>query len=174
MEINKLRSFVKDVPDFPKKGILFRDITPLLSDQKALSAAIERLVAPWLGEQVDLVAGAESRGFIFGAAVAQRLNAGFIPIRKPGKLPSDVYSEKYGLEYGTDQLELHQGVIKEGQRVLLIDDLLATGGTLEACCKLVIKSGGVVLGCGVLIELIELDGRRRLNSHNVISVLEYS
>ena len=173
MEKNELQTYVRDVPDFPKEGILFRDITPLLSDQNALSAAIDRLVEPWLNDQIDVVAGAESRGFIFGAAVAERLSAGFIPIRKPGKLPCEVYSEKYDLEYGVDHLEVHQGIIEKGQRVLLIDDLLATGGTLEACCKLVIKCGGVVAGCGVLIELMNLNGRQRLKPYKVIGVLEY-
>lgn len=174
MDLEHLHKFVTDVKDFPKKGIVFRDISPLLADPSALESAITYLVQPWLSKSIDIVAGAESRGFIFGAVVAQTLNAGFVPIRKPGKLPKEVYTQSYQLEYGLDELQIHQDVIKKNQRVLLVDDLLATGGTLRACTCLINKIGAEIAGCAVLIELIRLGGRDFLKPYKVTSVLEYS
>ncbi|MEP0841312.1 MAG: adenine phosphoribosyltransferase [Phycisphaerae bacterium] len=158
----ELRRLIRDVPDFPKPGILFKDITPLLADPAGLSLAVEFLTQPFRNQHIDIVVGAESRGFIFGTAVARNLSAGFVPIRKPGKLPADKLSLTYDLEYGSDTLEIHADAIKPGQRVLLLDDLLATGGTMKACCELVEKLGGTIVGISILIELSELAGRRKL------------
>jgi adenine phosphoribosyltransferase len=160
--VPELRRLIRDVPDFPKPGILFKDITPLLADPAGLSLAVEFLTQPFRNQHIDIVVGAESRGFIFGTAVARNLSAGFVPIRKPGKLPADKLSLTYDLEYGSDTLEIHADAIKPGQRVLLLDDLLATGGTMKACCELVEKLGGTIVGISILIELSELAGRRKL------------
>src|SRR5579862_5878165 len=138
----QLKSLIRDIPDFPKKGILFRDITPLLADPSGLALAVELLANPFRGKNIDLVVGAESRGFIFGTAVACCLSAGFVLVRKPGKLPHKKISMSYELEYGTDSLEMHADAIVKGQRVLIVDDLLATGGTMKACCDMVNKLGG--------------------------------
>ena len=140
--VQELKGFIRDVPDFPKSGIMFRDITPLLADPGALSLAVEFMTYAYRSQAVDIVVGAESRGFIFGTAIARNLSAGFVPIRKPGKLPSKKLSLTYDLEYGTDTLEVHADAIKPGQRVLMVDDLLATGGTMRACCELVERLGG--------------------------------
>jgi len=153
---------IRDVPDFPKPGVLFKDITPLLADPATLALAVELMANPFRTKRIELVVGAESRGFIFGAAVAQALSAGFVPIRKPGKLPSSIHGVDYGLEYGSDRVEIHQDAIRPGQRVLMVDDLLATGGTMKACCDLVECLEGDIIGTTVLIELLDLKGRERL------------
>jgi adenine phosphoribosyltransferase len=171
--IAELRRLIRDIPDFPKPGIVFKDITPLLSDPAGLALAVELMAQPYRGKHVDLVVGAESRGFIFGTAVAKALAAGFVPVRKPGKLPFSSHRNEYALEYGTDALEMHTDAIRAGQRVLVIDDLLATGGTVSACCELVRKLGGELLGVVVLIELADLGGRKKLGQTPVTSVLRY-
>ncbi len=172
--MDQLRELIHDVPDFPKPGIVFKDFTPLLADPKGLALAVELMANPYRGQRVDLVLGAESRGFIFGTAIAQALSAGFVPVRKGGKLPRHVKRIEYALEYGTDKLEMHADAIRKGQRVLLVDDLLATGGTLEACAKLVEGSGAEVIGMTVLIEISVLNGRRRVEQHgDVHAVLKY-
>jgi adenine phosphoribosyltransferase len=169
-----LRSLIRDVPDFPKPGILFRDFTPLLSDPAGLALSVELMVNPFRGKHVDLVAGAESRGFIFGTAMAQSLSAGFVPIRKPGKLPARKVEMGYELEYGKDRLEIHSDAVKPGQRIVLVDDLLATGGTMEACCKLVRSLGAEIAGISVLIELKGLAGRDKLSEYGEVrSVIQY-
>src|SRR5215210_5681640 len=168
-----LRRLIRDIPDFPKKGILFRDITPLLADASAIALAVELLANPFRGKNIDLVVGAESRGFIFGTAVACCLSAGFVIVRKPGKLPHTRISMSYDLEYGKDTLEMHSDAIVAGQRVLIVDDLLATGGTMKACCDLVTKLGGTIAGIAVLIELTGLAGRDKLKPHVVHSVVKY-
>ncbi len=173
IRITKLRELIRDVPDFPKPGVLFKDITPLLASPAGLSLAVEYLTQPFRGIDVDLVVGAESRGFIFGTAVARNMSAGFVPVRKPGHLPAETASEEYDLEYGTDSLEIHRDAIKPGQRVLLVDDLLATGGTMAACCRLVSSLGGEIVGIAVLIELGSLSGREKLSDYPVHSILTY-
>lgn len=168
-----LKKFVRDVPDYPKPGILFRDITPLLGDASALEAATDALAELFEGEDVDVIAAAEARGFIFAAPLAIRLGVGFVPIRKPGKLPYESHSYAYDLEYGSDELQIHVDGVQKGQRVLLMDDLLATGGTMEACCRLLEKAGAEIVGCAFLIHLIELAGERRLEPYRCRSVLSY-
>lgn len=168
-----LKKFVRDIPDYPKPGILFRDITPMLADPDALSAAADALVEPFLSQKIDIVAAAEARGFIFAAPLAMRLGAGFVPIRKPGKLPFEMHSFAYELEYGTDELQIHVDGVKPGQRVLIVDDLLATGGTMEACCRLLEKCDAEIVGCTFLIHLADLGGEARLNPYDVHSVLTY-
>jgi len=168
-----LKRLIHDVPDFPKPGILFRDITPLLADPSGLALSIELLANPFRGKHIDLVIGAESRGFIFGTAVACCLSAGFGLVRKPKKLPRERISASYDLEYGQDTLEMHADAIVRGQRVLIVDDVLATGGTMNACCELVEKLGGHLAGIAVLIELAALKGRERLGNRPVHSVLQY-
>ncbi len=171
--VEHLRRLIRDVPDFPKPGIVFKDITPLLRDPAGLALAVELMVQPFRGNKVDVVVGAESRGFIFGTAVAKALSVGFVPIRKPGKLPAQVHRHEYELEYGSDALEIHTDALKAGQRVVVVDDLLATGGTLAACCELVRGLGADVLAVAVLIELVTLEGRKRLRGENVFSVLTF-
>jgi len=161
-----LTKYIRDISDWPKEGVVFKDITPLLRDPAALAMAVEQMVSPFRDQDIDVVAGAESRGFIFGTALAQALNAGFIPIRKPNKLPWKTHAIEYGLEYGTDELQIHQDAITEGQRVLLADDLLATGGTMKACCDLVEKLGANLVGITVLIELTFLPGREQIKPHD--------
>jgi len=173
MTMTDLKTQIRHVPDFPKAGILFYDITTLLQDPAGLRAAIDSLTMPFSGQHIDLVVGIESRGFIFGAAVADRLGAGFVPIRKPGKLPSACVRESYALEYGTDALEIHQDAVKPGQRVLIVDDLLATGGTARATAELVRKIGGKVYALAFLIELVALDGRSKLVGERVHASLQY-
>lgn len=173
IKITKLRELIRDIPDYPKPGVVFKDVTPLLRDPAGLSLAVEYLTQPFRHLQVDLVAGAESRGFIFGTAVARNLSAGFIPIRKPGRLPGKTRSEEYALEYGTDRVEIHEDAIEPGQHVLMIDDLLATGGTMGACCRLVSSLGGKIIGIAVLIELAFLNGRKLLGDRAVHSILTY-
>ncbi len=165
---------IREVPDWPKPGISFKDITPLLSDPAGLAMAVELMVNPFRGKGISLVAGAESRGFIFGTAIAQALSAGFVPIRKPKKLPWKTCHIEYELEYGTDRLEVHADAIKKGQRVLLVDDLLATGGTMVACCQLAQQLGAEIAGIAVLIELTFLPGRERLQRFGEVhSVIRY-
>lgn len=159
---NQLLALIKDVHDFPKKGIVFKDFTPLLADPAALALAVELMVNPFRGKRVDLVLGAESRGFIFGTAIAQALSAGFVPIRKAGKLPRAVHHVEYELEYGVDRLEIHAEDIPKDSRVLIVDDLLATGGTLRASRELAGMAGARVIGATVLIELKALQGRAKL------------
>ena len=168
-----IKDLVRDVRDDPKPGIVFKDITPVLSDIDALRTSIKEMAAPFTNLGIDIVVGIESRGFIFGAPIADLLNAGFVPVRKPGKLPWKTKSVSYELEYGTDTLEIHKDAITEGQNVLIVDDLLATGGTAEATCKLVSKLGGNIKGLSVLIELKDLKGRKRLNQYNVHSLVQY-
>ena len=169
----QLRRLIRDIPDFPKPGILFRDITPLLADASGLALAVELLANPYRGKGIDLVVGAESRGFIFGTAVACCLSAGFVIVRKPGKLPHKRISKSYDLEYGKDTLEMHADAIVKGQRVLIVDDLLATGGTMRACCDLVNELGGEIAGIAVLIELADLRGRDKLKPYDIHSVIRY-
>ncbi len=171
--VDSIADRIRDVPDFPKKGILFKDITPVLSDIDTLRASIKEMAAPFMNLEIDVVVGIESRGFIFGAPIADVLNCSFVPVRKPGKLPWKTESVSYELEYGTDALEIHEDAITEGQNVLIVDDLLATGGTAEATCKLVSKLGGNIKGLSLLIELEGLNGRKRLNQYNVHSLVQY-
>jgi adenine phosphoribosyltransferase len=168
-----LRDYIRDVPDFPKPGILFRDITPLLGNPQAFRSAIVRLAEHYRGKPVDLVAAAEARGFIFAAPLALELSVGFVPVRKPGKLPFDTHAFHYELEYGTDSLEIHIDGISPGQSVLVVDDLLATGGTVEACCRLVEKCGAKVVGCAFLIDLAPLKGAQRLAAYEPFSLIRY-
>ena len=169
----QLRRLIRDIADFPKPGILFRDITPMLADPPGLALAVELMANPFRGKNIDLVVGAESRGFIFGTAVACCLSAGFVIVRKPGKLPHSKISMTYDLEYGKDTLEMHSDSIVKGQRVLVVDDLLATGGTMKACCDLVQGVGGHIAGVAVLTELLPLAGRAKVAPHQVHSVLKY-
>ncbi len=166
-----LKHYIRDIPDFPKPGILFRDITPLLADASALRQAVAALAERFRPKKVDLVAAVEARGFILGAPVAVELGAGFVPVRKPRKLPAKTLSCSYDLEYGTDTIEMHADAIRPGARVLVIDDLLATGGTVEACCRLIEKAGGTVAGCGFLIELDELGGAKKIARYDVFSLV---
>ena len=171
--VGRLTSLIRDIPDFPQPGILFRDIAPLLSDPAGLALAVELMANPYRGKGVDLVVGAESRGFIFGTAVACGLSAGFGLVRKPGKLPFRRVSMDYELEYGRNTLEMHADAVVPGQRVLIVDDVLATGGTMRACVDLVRQLGGEVVGCAVLIELAGLDGRAKVGDAEVQSVVKY-
>jgi adenine phosphoribosyltransferase len=171
--MDDLKTKIRSVPDFPKAGILFYDITTLMQDADGLRAAIDGLAAPFDGQGIDLVVGIESRGFIFGAAVADRIHAGFTPVRKPGKLPSTKVRQTYDLEYGSDSLEMHDDGVAKGQRVLIVDDLLATGGTAKATVDLVTQLGGEVFALAFLIELVALNGRQRLGNHRVHTVLKY-
>jgi adenine phosphoribosyltransferase len=168
-----LRSLIRDIPDFPKPGINFKDVTPLMADAEALADAVARLAAYARPMQVDCVVAAEARGFLLGPALAVELGAGFALARKPGKLPYDTVSAEYLLEYGASQLELHTDAVASGKRVLVHDDLLATGGTAAALCELVEQLGGEVVGCGFLIELAFLDGRKRLGDREVHALLSY-
>ena len=171
--MDHLKARIRNVPDFLKAGILFYDITTLLQDAAGLREAIDSLALPFRATGIDVVVGIESRGFIFGAAVADRIGSGFIPVRKPGKLPSKTVRETYALEYGTDTLEMHDDAIRAGQRVLIVDDLLATGGTARATANLVKRLGGEVHALAFLIELIALNGRQRFANETVHAVLKY-
>ena len=168
-----IENAIRDIPNFPKKGVIFKDITPVLSDIDLFRKAIKKMAEPFMNQSIDVVVGIESRGFIFGAPIADVLNCNFVPVRKPGKLPWKTESVSYELEYGTDVLEIHKDAITEGQNVLIVDDLLATGGTAEATCKLVSKLGGNIKGLSVLIELEDLNGRKKLNQYNVHSLVKY-
>jgi adenine phosphoribosyltransferase len=168
-----LRSHIRDIPDFPQPGIVFKDITPLLLDPRALSAAVDGLAGWARPREIDLVVAAEARGFILGAALARELGAGFVPARKPGKLPHDTVSAEYVLEYGVDALEMHADALAHGTRVLLHDDLLATGGTARALAELVEGAGGRIAGCGFLVELSFLGGREKLVGYDVHALVTY-
>jgi adenine phosphoribosyltransferase len=168
-----LKQHIRHVPDFPKAGILFYDITTLLRDPQGFQTTIDLLSTPYQAQGIDAVVGIESRGFILGAAVAERIGAGFIPIRKPGKLPAKALKESYALEYGTDALEIHEDAVVPGQRILVVDDVLATGGTAAAAAQLVRKLGGELHGMAFLIELLALNGKARLTNEKVYSVLQY-
>jgi len=169
----ELKQYIRDVPDWPKKGILFRDITPLLANPKAFSTAVDALCADFIGVGIEYVAAVEARGFIFGSAVAEKLGAGFVPIRKQGKLPSKTESITYDLEYGTDTLEVHSDTVESSAKVLMVDDLLATGGTMAAACRLIEKIGGQVAGIVFLIELAGLHGREKIANYKVKSIISY-
>jgi len=171
--LDALKSKIRHVPDFPKAGILFYDVTTLLRDPEGFRIAVDSLANPYANKGISLVVGIESRGFILGAAVADRIGAGFVPVRKVGKLPSKTVKVSYDLEYGSDSLEMHNDAIEAGQRVLIVDDLLATGGTARATVDLVKQVGGHVEGVAVLIELAELNGRSRLQGEPVFAVLQY-
>tara|TARA_R110002050_G_scaffold1244_2_gene8489 strand:- start:14968 stop:15483 length:516 start_codon:yes stop_codon:yes gene_type:complete len=171
--MDQLKAKIRDIPDFPKKGIMFKDITPLVQDPTSLRLAIAGLIAPFKNTEITAVAGMEARGFIFGSLVAWELNVGFIPLRKPGKLPYDVQSVDYQLEYGDASLEAHIDAINPGDRILLIDDLLATGGTAKASCQLVEKLGGEVIACAFVVELATLDGRDQLSHYPIHSLIQY-
>ena len=168
------RSLIRDIPDFPKEGILFKDITPLLSNRKALDSAIADMAAPYKSANVEMVIGIESRGFLFGPGVASHLDCGFAPVRKPGKLPYQTEMQSYDLEYGSDTLEIHIDAVRPGGNVLIVDDLLATGGTASAAVKLVEKVGGKVAGFSFVIELAFLNGRNHLGGAPVNALIEYS
>ena len=168
-----LRDFIRDVPDFPKPGILFKDITPLLGNADAFKSCVDRLAEQFEGRKIDAVAAAEARGFLFGTPLALRLGAGFIPIRKPGKLPYSKIGIEYALEYGTDRLEVHGDALAPGHRILLMDDVLATGGTMVACRDLVKQTGAEVVACAFVIELSFLGGRARLEPAEIFSLMTY-
>ena len=168
-----LSSYIRSIPDFPKPGIQFKDITPLLSDARAFRAAIEQMAANHQGQKLDAVAAAEARGFIFAAPLALELGVGFVPIRKPGKLPFNTHVLEYALEYGKDKLEMHVDALSANRRVLLVDDLLATGGTMQACCQLAEQTGATVAGCTFLVELAFLKGREKLAPYEVFSLIRY-
>lgn len=171
--MNRLKAKIRDISDFPKPGILFKDITPLVQDPASLRFAVSELIRPFKDSNITAVAGMEARGFIFGSLAAWELNVGFIPLRKPGKLPYDVQSVAYTLEYGEACLEAHIDAIKAGDRILLIDDLLATGGTAKASCQLVEKLGGDVVACAFIIELTTLNGREHISDYPIHSLIHY-
>jgi adenine phosphoribosyltransferase len=168
-----LSKYIRDIPDFPKPGILFKDITPLLAEPRAFREAIDRLAARYACREIEAVAAAEARGFLFAAPLALRLEKPLIPLRKPGKLPYRTHTHQYDLEYGSAELQMHIDSVAKGHRVLLVDDLLATGGTMEAGCKLIEKAGGMVEACAFLVELTFLHGRERLRPHEVFSLMQY-
>jgi len=168
-----LNKYIREIPNFPKEGIQYKDITPLLQSPEAIKESVAQFLALIGDEKIDKVVGIESRGFLFGMLLAEKLNAGFVPIRKPGKLPAETYSEVYELEYGKDTLEIHCDAIQKGERIILHDDVLATGGTARAACDLVKKMGAEIVQCNFLIELSILNGRKKLNSYAVKSLLKY-
>ena len=170
---DQLKRLIREVPDFPKKGILFYDITTLLKDKVGFATLVDRLSEHYLNQNIDLVLGMEARGFIFAPALAYRLNAGFVPVRKVGKLPAETVKFDYALEYGTNSLEMHKDAIQKGQRVLIVDDLLATGGTADATAKLATMLGAEIAGLGFVVELDFLNGREKLKGHDVMSLLHY-
>ena len=171
--MQRLKAKIRDIPDFPEPGIIFRDITPLVADPSALQLSMYQLLQPFIGEPINAVAGMEARGFIFGSLAAWELGVGFIPLRKPGKLPYDVQSASYSLEYGSAALEVHTDAVNAGDRILLIDDLIATGGTAKASCELVEALGGEIVACAFVIELDALNGREKLSKYRVHSLLHY-
>ena len=171
--MQNFENFIRNVPDFPVKGIQFKDITTLLKESDIFPMAVDYMYAPFRTQEITKIVGIESRGFIFGAALAYKLNVGFIPVRKPGKLPADTLVEEYQLEYGKDSLEIHKDAITASDQVLIVDDLLATGGTAAATCSLVEKLGGTIVGLSFLIELTELKGRDKISNYNVHSLIQY-
>ncbi|TRO64002.1 adenine phosphoribosyltransferase [Christiangramia sabulilitoris] len=170
----QLEKYVRNITDFPKKGVSYKDITPLLLDPQAMNQAVELFLKNLPHRNLDKVVGIESRGFFFATLLADKLKAGFIPVRKPGKLPHRTHSENYDLEYGSDTLEIHEDAIKKGEKILLHDDVLATGGTAAATCKLIERCGGEIVQCNFLVELEFLNGRARLEKYNVSSLIQYS
>ncbi len=171
--MEQLKAAIREIPDWPKKGILFYDVTTLLKNGQCFHEVINALTTPYENKQVDLVIGIEARGFIMAPTVAYRLKAGFVPVRKPGKLPAATHKVSYELEYGTDTLEIHQDAIEPGNRVLIVDDLIATGGTARAVADIVEKMGGTVVGLAFMVELTALKGRQKLGNHKITSVLKY-
>lgn len=171
--MERLETYIRNIPDFPEPGIQFKDITPLVKDPAMLKLAVHQLIHPFLGENITAVAGMEARGFIFGSLAAWELGIGFIPLRKPGKLPYDVESLSYDLEYGSASLEVHIDALEKGDRVLLVDDLMATGGTAAASCELVEKLGAEVAACAFVVELDFLNGRDKLSKYNIHSLIHY-
>ncbi|MFZ0490645.1 MAG: adenine phosphoribosyltransferase [Salegentibacter sp.] len=171
--MENLEAFIRDIPDFPKQGIVYKDISPLLQNPAAMKRAVDLFLEKLSGEKIDKVVGIESRGFFFATLLAERLNAGFVPIRKPGKLPYKTHREEYALEYGTDILEIHQDAISSGENILIHDDVLATGGTALAACNLVEKLGGNIIQCNFLVELSFLKGKEKLANYEVQSLLKY-
>ena len=172
-DTSSLRELVRDIPDWPKPGIVFRDITPLLAAPDAFALTVDALAAPYADEQIDKVIGIEARGFVFAAPLAYRRGAGFVPVRKAGKLPWEIEREEYALEYGTDLLELHRDAVHPGEHVLIVDDVIATGGTAAASARLVERLGGIVAGFSFLLELVDLGGRVQLEGRRVHAVLRY-
>jgi adenine phosphoribosyltransferase len=172
-DTSALREFVRDIPDWPKPGIIFRDITPLLAAPDAFALTVDALAAPYADEPIDKVIGIEARGFVFAAPLAYRRGAGFIPVRKAGKLPWEIEREEYALEYGTDLLEVHRDAVHPGEHVLIVDDVIATGGTASAAARLVERLGGTVAGFTFLLELVDLGGRAKLDGYRVHTVLSY-
>lgn len=168
-----LKHYIRNIPDFPKKGILFRDITTLLKEPNVFKEVIDQLVNHYKNMEIDKIASVEARGYIFGGALAYLLGCGFVPVRKPGKLPAKTTSLDYALEYGTNTIEMHTDAITQGEKVLVFDDLLATGGTVQATCKLVESLGGTVVGCAFLISLTELKGIEKIQKYDVFSLIEY-
>ena len=173
MSAEELRARIREIPDFPKPGILFYDITTLLKDGAAFRESIDLMLEPYRGEKIDIVVGMESRGFIFSAPMAYQLNAGLVPVRKLGKLPAETITVEYALEYGSNTLEIHRDAIQPGQKVLIVDDLLATGGTAAAVARMVREAGGTVAGIGVVVELTFLNGRRKLDGADVFALIQY-
>ena len=168
-----LKQYIRDIPDFPEPGILFRDITPILRDPQAFKVVINRLIDHYRNVTFDTIVAVESRGFLFGAPMAYLMDKSFVPVRKQGKLPAETHTADYSLEYGNNTMEIHAGDISEGDRVLILDDLLATGGTLDATARLVEVSGGSIAGIGLVIELMDLGGRERLSDYDVFSLVQY-
>lgn len=168
-----LNAYIRSIPDFPKPGILFRDITPLLGNAEAFAEAIRQMADAVRDLGIQQIAAAEARGFLFASALALELGTGLVPIRKPGKLPYDTISHSYDLEYGTDTLQIHADAVQQGAKVLVVDDLLATGGTIDACCKLVEKAGGIVAACLFLVELVDLGGAEKIKNYNKISLIPF-
>ncbi len=173
MDCSHLKKLIREIPDFPKKGILFYDITTLLKDKTGFATLIDALAEYYIDKKIDQVVGIEARGFIFGPALAYRLNAGFVPVRKPKKLPGETHKITYQLEYGSDSLEIHKDAVVRGQRVVIVDDLLATGGTAKASVELAKKLGGSIVGVAFVIELDALKGREKLKEHDVLSLIHY-
>lgn len=171
--MDEMKRKIRDVPDFPKKGIIFKDITPLLADVRSFQLIIDTLAKKYADKSIDAIVAVESRGFIFGSSLAYRMDAGFVPVRKKGKLPYKTTKVEYALEYGTDVVEMHEDALHPGSRVLLIDDVLATGGTAKASCDLIQKVGGQVVECAFVIELGFLNGREKLKGHEVFSLINY-
>jgi len=171
--VHRLKDKIRNIPDFPEPGIQFKDITPLVKDPDTLRLAVHQLMFPFLGEKITAVAGMEARGFIFGSLVAWELGVGFVPLRKPGKLPHDIETASYDLEYGSNSLEVHVDALTEDDRVLLVDDLIATGGTVAASCELIEKLGAEVVACAFVVELDDLKGREKISDYRVHSLIHY-